>query len=76
VTHVNYRATTAKEVSQKPSSISGAAVAIVAPEIPDNSLSGVSNSVKVVPFNINIEQANLLLIKARLGTIKSAKNVG
>jgi hypothetical protein len=76
VTHVNYRTTTAKEVGQKPNSIASAAVAIVAPEIPDSALSGVSNSVKLVPFNINIEQANLLLIKARLGTIKSAKNLG
>jgi DNA-binding transcriptional regulator YhcF (GntR family) len=76
VTHVNYRTTTAKEVGQKPNSIASAAVAIVAPEIPDSALSGVNNSVKLVPFNINIEQANLLLIKARLGTIKSAKNLG
>jgi DNA-binding transcriptional regulator YhcF (GntR family) len=75
VTHVNYQTVTAKEVSQKPNSIAGATVAILAPDIAESAVAGVSSSVKVVPFNINIEQANLLLIKARLGTIKSSKNI-
>jgi DNA-binding transcriptional regulator YhcF (GntR family) len=70
VTHVQYKLVAAKDI--KPDLVKHSAVALVAPDVTD--LSGVTGSLKTVPFTVNIEQANLLLIKARLATVKAAKN--
>lgn len=70
VTHVQYKLVAAKDI--KPELLKQAVVALAAPGVSESS---VGSEVKVVPFNVNIEQANLLLIKARLSTVKAAKNL-
>lgn len=71
VTHVQYKLVAAKDI--KPDLVKQSAVALVAPDVAE--LAGVTGSIKTVPFTVNIEQANLLLIKARLATVKAAKNL-
>jgi DNA-binding transcriptional regulator YhcF (GntR family) len=70
VTHVQYKLVAAKDI--KPEMTKQSAVVLVAPDIAAGSIGG---EAKVVPFNVNIEQANLLLIKARLATVKATKNL-
>jgi DNA-binding transcriptional regulator YhcF (GntR family) len=70
VTHVQYKLTAAKDI--KPDMIKQSAVVLIAPDV---SAGSIGSEAKVVPFNVNIEQANLLLIKARLATVKAAKNL-
>jgi DNA-binding transcriptional regulator YhcF (GntR family) len=70
VTHVQYKLVAAKDI--KPDMTKHSAVVLVAPDISATSIGG---EAKVVPFNVNIEQANLLLIKARLATVKATKNL-
>jgi hypothetical protein len=70
VNHVQYKLVAAKEI--KPDMIKQSAVALIAPDVAATTVSG---DIKAVPFNVNIEQANLLLIKARLATVKAAKNL-
>ncbi len=70
VTHVQYKLVAAKDI--KPDVVKQAHVALVAPDVSE---SVIGSEIKVVPFNVNIEQANLLLIKARLSTVKAAKNL-
>jgi DNA-binding transcriptional regulator YhcF (GntR family) len=70
VTHVQYKLVAAKDI--KPEMTKQSAVVLVAPDIAAASIGG---EAKVVPFNVNIEQANLLLIKARLATVKATKNL-
>ncbi len=70
VNHVQYKLVSAKDI--KPEMIKQSAVALIAPDVVATTVSG---DIKAVPFNVNIEQANLLLIKARLATVKAAKNL-
>jgi DNA-binding transcriptional regulator YhcF (GntR family) len=70
VNHVQYKLVAAKDI--KPDMIKQSAVALIAPDV---AATTVGADVKAVPFNVNIEQANLLLIKARLATVKAAKNL-
>jgi DNA-binding transcriptional regulator YhcF (GntR family) len=70
VNHVQYKLVAAKDI--KPDMIKQSAVALIAPDVAATTVSG---DIKAVPFNVNIEQANLLLIKARLATVKAAKNL-
>jgi DNA-binding transcriptional regulator YhcF (GntR family) len=70
VNHVQYKLVAAKEI--KPDMIKQSAVALIAPDVAATTVGG---DIKAVPFNVNIEQANLLLIKARLATVKAAKNL-
>jgi DNA-binding transcriptional regulator YhcF (GntR family) len=76
VTHVKYKTIAAKELTPKSQLADKAAVAIVATSIADNVVKNLESSLKVTRFSVNIEQANLLLIKARLATVKAAKNLG
>jgi DNA-binding transcriptional regulator YhcF (GntR family) len=70
VNHVQYKLVAAKDI--KPDMIKQSAVALIAPDV---AATTVGADIKAVPFNVNIEQANLLLIKARLATVKAAKNL-
>jgi DNA-binding transcriptional regulator YhcF (GntR family) len=76
VTHVKYKTIAAKELTSKSQLADKAAVAIVATSVADSVVKTLESSLKVTRFSVNIEQANLLLIKARLATVKAAKNLG
>jgi DNA-binding transcriptional regulator YhcF (GntR family) len=76
VTHVKYKTVVAKDLAQKAQAVDKSMVAIIANGVPQAAVKNIPSSIKVTPFSINIEQANLLLIKARLATVKAAKNIG
>jgi DNA-binding transcriptional regulator YhcF (GntR family) len=76
VTHVKYKTIAAKELTSKSQLADKASVAIVATSVADSVVKNLESSLKVTRFSVNIEQANLLLIKARLATVKAAKNLG
>jgi DNA-binding transcriptional regulator YhcF (GntR family) len=75
VSHVTYKAVTPKELTPKGQALERAKVAIVSPTVPDSALKNIPNGIKVSSFSVTIEQTNLLLLKARLATVKAAKNV-